>query len=372
MAVPGGSVPHPVAIGSARGVLVRRCRAATPPPAAINAACFTSHIGLPLPLLLVCEDNGLGISTPTTRVDRGLARPPTRPALRARRRYRSGGGLATTSTLADPVRSPASRGSCTSAPCASWATPAPTSSRVIVGHGGPPDHRRDPILGTAQALVATACRHPTIWSIATSRFGRRLAVDLAMIHAPTFDMRTTGDIAVAPPPGPGGGVDRIPARPRPARAPSTLHCPSTRPVDARPIDHPRAGRILARHARRPRVRRGRRRQGRRVRRDPRPAEAVRRGRVFDTLLDEQSILGLGPRRRAVGAGADPGDPVPRLPAQRRGPVARRGRQPVVLLQRAVPQPDSSCGSPATATRRASAGTSTTTTRSPCCATSPAS
>jgi len=32
---------------------------------AVNAACWTAHQGIPLPLLLVCEDNGLGISTRT-------------------------------------------------------------------------------------------------------------------------------------------------------------------------------------------------------------------------------------------------------------------------------------------------------------------
>jgi 2-oxoisovalerate dehydrogenase E1 component len=32
---------------------------------AINAACHTAYRGIPLPLLLVCEDNGLGISVPT-------------------------------------------------------------------------------------------------------------------------------------------------------------------------------------------------------------------------------------------------------------------------------------------------------------------
>lgn len=32
---------------------------------AINAACHVAHSGLPMPLLLVCEDNGLGISVPT-------------------------------------------------------------------------------------------------------------------------------------------------------------------------------------------------------------------------------------------------------------------------------------------------------------------
>ncbi|HEY6795623.1 MAG TPA: thiamine pyrophosphate-dependent enzyme [Kineosporiaceae bacterium] len=32
---------------------------------AVNAACWTAHQGIPLPLLLVCEDNGYGISTRT-------------------------------------------------------------------------------------------------------------------------------------------------------------------------------------------------------------------------------------------------------------------------------------------------------------------
>ena len=47
----------------------------------------------------------------------------------------------------------------------------------------------------------------------------------------------------------------------------------------------------------------------------------------------------GARRRVVGAAADPGDPVPRLPAQRRGPDPRRRRHAAVLLEPAVPQPD---------------------------------
>ncbi|MGF1456563.1 MAG: dehydrogenase E1 component subunit alpha/beta [Alphaproteobacteria bacterium] len=34
---------------------------------AINAACWTAFKGIPIPLLLVCEDNGIGISVPTPR-----------------------------------------------------------------------------------------------------------------------------------------------------------------------------------------------------------------------------------------------------------------------------------------------------------------
>lgn len=34
---------------------------------AINSACWTSYQSVPLPLLFVCEDNGIGISTPTPR-----------------------------------------------------------------------------------------------------------------------------------------------------------------------------------------------------------------------------------------------------------------------------------------------------------------
>jgi 2-oxoisovalerate dehydrogenase E1 component len=34
---------------------------------AINAACYTAFQGIPVPLLIVCEDNGIGISVPTSR-----------------------------------------------------------------------------------------------------------------------------------------------------------------------------------------------------------------------------------------------------------------------------------------------------------------
>ena len=48
---------------------------------AINAACRTAYAGLPVPLLLVCEDNGLGISVRTP--DGWIAAAHSRrPALR--------------------------------------------------------------------------------------------------------------------------------------------------------------------------------------------------------------------------------------------------------------------------------------------------
>ena len=43
-------------------------------------------------------------------------------------------------------------------------------------------------------------------------------------------------------------------------------------------------------------------------------------RVFDTVLDEQSILGLALGAGVIGPAARAGDPVPGLPAQRRGPA----------------------------------------------------
>ena len=95
------------------------------------------------------------------------------------------------------------------------------------------------------------------------------------------------------------------------------------------------------------------------------------GRVFDSILDEQSILGL-----ALGAGLAGLLPVPEIQYlaylhnaadQIRGEAATLS----FFSQGAVPQPDGGARRRAWPTRRASAATSTTTTRSPRCATSPA-
>ena len=102
------------------------------------------------------------------------------------------------------------------------------------------------------------------------------------------------------------------------------------------------------------------------------ATASAPARVFDTLLDETSILGLG-----LGAGLGGLLPIPEIQYlaylhnaedQLRGEAATMQ----FFSVGAVPQPDGACASPGSATSRASAATSTTTTRSPCCATSPGS
>jgi TPP-dependent pyruvate/acetoin dehydrogenase alpha subunit len=94
---------------------------------ALNAAGYAAAQGLPLPLLFVCEDNGLGIS---------VASPHGWVAVAAQRpgiRYFYADGADPVAAHAAAKTSPrwpaasASRCCCTCAPCASSATPAATS-----------------------------------------------------------------------------------------------------------------------------------------------------------------------------------------------------------------------------------------------------
>ena len=66
---------------------------------AINAACWSSYQSVPMPLLLVCEDNGIGISTPTPQgwIAAGFSQ---RPGLK----YFSCNGLDLTETLVVTAR----------------------------------------------------------------------------------------------------------------------------------------------------------------------------------------------------------------------------------------------------------------------------
>ncbi len=156
---------------------------------AINAACYVSHGGLPIPLLLLCEDNGLGISVPTPAgwIEASFAH---RPGLR----YEQVDGADpqavydTTAALAHEIRT--------------TGKPAFLHMRTVrfMGHAGTDvessyrtasairrDHARDPILGTARALVANGLATPSelVARYLSIRAGvRNLALDL--INEPTF------------------------------------------------------------------------------------------------------------------------------------------------------------------------------------------
>jgi 2-oxoisovalerate dehydrogenase E1 component len=121
----------------------------------INAIAYTAHSGLPMPLLLVCEDNGWGISVPTPAnwVEASLAHRP-----RLRYAYADGSDLAATFDVASDV--------------AEWVRrerrPAVLHVRMVRygGHAGSDvesgyrsaasiraDYARDPLLATARLLV---------------------------------------------------------------------------------------------------------------------------------------------------------------------------------------------------------------------------
>jgi 2-oxoisovalerate dehydrogenase E1 component len=151
---------------------------------AINAACYTAHAGLPVPVLFVCEDNGWGISvpTPTGWIEATFAQ---RPHLR----YAQADGtdplavFDTTAALAEHVRA--------------TGRPALLHLRTVrfMGHAGTDveagyrnaagvrrDYALDPILGTARVIVAAGVRtgDELIDDYLTTReHVRKLADDLA-------------------------------------------------------------------------------------------------------------------------------------------------------------------------------------------------
>ena len=127
----------------------------------MNTALHCAHQRLPLPLLFVCEDNGLGISvrTPAGWVQSAYgSRPHLRyefvdgtDPLAVLRRHPRAGRLG--------AHACAGRRSCTCGPCASAATPAPTSSpRTASAAELRADAALDPIVATAAQLVAGRAR----------------------------------------------------------------------------------------------------------------------------------------------------------------------------------------------------------------------
>ncbi len=267
--------------------------------AAINTAANCAFQKLPLPLLLVCEDNGLGISVPTPSgwVEAILR---SRPALR----YEAADGsdpievLDITGELADWVRAERK--------------PAVLHLRTVryLSHAGADaeiayrapqairaDYERDPLLGTARWLVASG-RH-TGAELAADYEAARERVRAQALDATTHAQMTTAEQVMSPlaPRSPGAIALRAGAFRLEAPDPVTLAQAINSGLAAVLDGHPEAllfGEDVA-------IKGG--------------VYGVTRGlharfgaaRVFDTLLDETSILGL-----ALGAAVCGFLPIPEI------------------------------------------------------------
>jgi 2-oxoisovalerate dehydrogenase E1 component len=279
---------------------------------AINAACRSAYQGLPVPLLLVCEDNGFGISVRTP--DGWVAAAYSgRPALR----YFSADG-------SDPV-------ACFDAAAEAVAyvrarrTPAFLHLKVVrfLGHAGTDaevsyrsqaeiaaDYARDPLLGTARLLVTAGVLSPeqVVDRYEAQRDRVRKLADEAVTHrglasraevtgplAPRHPDRVAGRAASAA--APALRVDafgsRLPEDTGPLTLADTINRSLADALAAYPgllvfgEDVGRKGGVYG-------VTRG-------------LARRFGVGRVFDSLLDEQAILGLG-----LGAGLSGLLPVPEI------------------------------------------------------------
>jgi 2-oxoisovalerate dehydrogenase E1 component len=282
---------------------------------ALNAADYIAYQGLPLPLLLVCEDNGLGISvrTPPGWVEAMLSERP-------RLKYFSADG----SDLADVFD--------TAATAARWVRqrrmPAFLHLHTVRlgGHAGTDvessyrtpaelaaDHERDPLLGTARLLVASGAVTPAdvldryeaakarVLTKAAELAGAPRLVTAADIMAPIAPRRAATVAA------------NVGARARQAtdwprhqifgaqlpedEGPLTLAQAINRTLADELAERPGLivfGEDVARKGGVYGVTRG-------------LLRAFGPGRVFDSLLDEQSILGL-----ALGAGLAGLLPVPEI------------------------------------------------------------
>ncbi|MDQ4006598.1 MAG: thiamine pyrophosphate-dependent enzyme [Actinomycetota bacterium] len=272
---------------------------------AINAAAHTAHQGLPMPVLFVCEDNGLGISVPT---------PPGWVAQRFERmpevEYFSADGCDVVETFAVARRA------------AAWVRtrrrPAflHLSMVRLMGHAGSDvessyrsrdevtaDERRDPVLATARLLVGRRILTP---GQVRERYEAKRAEVLRVADEVADARRLSSAEEVM----------------RPLRQPATTHARHRQSavVTASTADAPAAPRLtLAQSVNRALahtletcpesfvygedvarkggvygVTRGLQRR-------------FGRARVFDTLLDEQSVLGL-----ALGAGLCGLLPIPEI------------------------------------------------------------
>jgi 2-oxoisovalerate dehydrogenase E1 component len=279
---------------------------------AINAACRTAYQGLPVPLLLVCEDNGLGISVRTP--DGWVAAAHSgRPALR----YFSADGC-------DPV---ACFNAATAAAQYVRASREPAFLHLklvrFLGHAGSDaeisyrnqaeiaaDYARDPLLGTARLIVAAGLLSPEqvidryealrarVRTIADEAVTRPKLNSRAEVTAPLAPRHPDQVARRAARSGTTKAREdafgrRLPEESGPLTLADTINRGLADALAAYPElvvfgeDVGRKGGVYG-------VTRG-------------LARRFGVGRVFDTLLDEQSILGLG-----LGAGLSGLLPVPEI------------------------------------------------------------
>jgi 2-oxoisovalerate dehydrogenase E1 component len=264
---------------------------------AINAALHASYQGLPMPLLLVCEDNGIGISV---RTPDGWIRQAygSRPGLR----YFDADGTDLDAAL-------------------SMATEAATFVRRnrrpaflrlrtvrLLGHAGSDveaayrspaelaaDEERDPLLGTARYLLGAGYTADDIIELYEDKHAEALRIAAEVAGLPQLSSAET----VAAPlrfPSPDAVAEALPQR-TPATEPLTLGQSINRALSDILASYPEAmvfGEDVGRKGGVYGVTRG-------------LQKVFGPPRVFDTLLDEQSILGL-----ALGAGVSGLLPIPEI------------------------------------------------------------
>ncbi|HVS68354.1 MAG TPA: thiamine pyrophosphate-dependent enzyme [Mycobacteriales bacterium] len=279
---------------------------------AINAACHVAHGGLPMPLLLVCEDNGLGISVPTAGswIQSAYGHRPELAYFTA-----DGTDLAscydTAVAAATYVRT--------------QRAPAFLHLRVVrfMGHAGTDaeityraradlaaDLTRDPLVGTARLLVAAGVLTPAeviarydavlaeVHTLAQEVSGHRRLASAVEVMAPLSPRRPAlvaqaASIAADDAVRRDGFAGRLPEDGETLTLADSINRTLADAMLAAPDvlvfgeDVGRKGGVYG-------VTRG-------------LARRFGAGRVFDTLLDEQSVLGV-----ALGAGVSGLLPVPEI------------------------------------------------------------
>ncbi|MET9314381.1 thiamine pyrophosphate-dependent enzyme [Kribbella sp. NPDC003505] len=264
---------------------------------AINAALHASYQGLPMPLLLVCEDNGIGISV---RTPDGWIRQAygSRPGLR----YFDADGtdLDAALSMAREAATFVRRNR----------RPAFLRLRTVrlLGHAGSDvetayrspaelaaDEELDPLLGTARYLLGAGWTADEIIELYEEKQAETLRIAAEVAGLPQL----TSPEAVAAPlrfPEPAAVADALP-RPVTTPEPLTLSQSINRALSDVLASYPEAmvfGEDVGRKGGVYGVTRG-------------LQKVFGPARVFDTLLDEQSILGL-----ALGAGVSGLLPIPEI------------------------------------------------------------